>query len=72
MFGCPDFRYWSSVYLKQIQRVCKEKYDTEHHINSQHCPQSNGEAERAVRTLKNIPENTDDPQLALLAHGSLL
>ncbi len=42
-------------------------YDFTHFTSSPQFPQSNEEAERAFRTIKNLLERLDDPYWAMLA-----
>ena len=56
-------QYTSEAYAKFAK-----DYQFHHITSSPYCPQSNGEAERAVGTVKNLLKKSDDPYLALLAY----
>ena len=59
----PQFS--SELYAKFAQQ-----YGFEHITSSPHYPRSNGEAERAVKTVKNFLKKSKEPYLALLAYRS--
>uniref|UniRef100_A0A3P9IKJ4 Gypsy retrotransposon integrase-like protein 1 n=1 Tax=Oryzias latipes TaxID=8090 RepID=A0A3P9IKJ4_ORYLA len=59
----PQF---SSEHFRKFVRCWNFKHVT----SSPHFPQSNGEAERAVRTVKNLLKKSGDPYLALMAYRS--
>ena len=45
-----------------------ESYNFKHQTSSPYHPQGNGEAERAVRTVKNLLKYCSDPHMALYYH----
>ena len=70
--GIPDLvvsdngpQYSSEAYANFAR-----KFQFEHITSSPHYPQSNGEAERAVQTVKNLIKKDGDPYLALLSYRS--
>ena len=54
---------------KAFEEFSKE-YEFEHVTSSPKFPQVNGEAERAVKTMKQLLENIKDPYVLLLAYRS--
>ena len=57
-------------YSSQEFQEFAKAYDFEHITSSPYHPQGNGEAERAVKTVKNLLRDTSDPNLALLSYRS--
>ena len=49
-------------------KIFAESYNFSHITSSPYHPRGNGEAERAVRTLKNLLKDAKDPYLALMSY----
>ena len=66
MHGIPENvisdnrRQYTSEEFKELSRKSSPKY-----------PRGNSVAERAIQTLKNIMEKSDDPYLGLLSHRTM-
>ena len=57
-------------YSSEAFRFFSQEYNFNHVTSSSHYPQSNGLAERMVRTAKALPSKSSDLYLALLAYWS--
>ena len=55
-------------YSSELYEKFAQQYGFEHITSSPHYPKSNGEAERAVKTIKSLLRKSSDPYLALLAY----
>lgn len=55
-------------YTSQEFSVFSEEYNFKHVTSSPHYPQSNGQAERTVQTIKKLLKESKDQQLALLTY----
>ena len=70
--GIPDMIVSDNgpQYSSQEFQEFAEDYGFQHVTSSPYHPQGNGEAERAVKTVKKLLRDTDDPNLALLSYRS--
>jgi len=68
--GIPDTLVTDNgpQYTSQEFSQFAESYGFNHQTSSPYHPQGNGEAERAVRTVKNLLKKCSDPHLALLSY----
>ena len=57
-----------SQYISQEMKDFAKMYGFKHITSSPHYPQGNGQAERTVRTIKNLLKNKEDPYLSLLSY----
>ena len=57
-------------YSEDLYATFAREYGFEHMTSSPHYPQGNGEAKRAVKTVKGMSHKSRDPYLALLAYRS--
>ena len=57
-----------SQYISQEMKDFAKMYGFEHITSSPHYPQGNGQADRMVRTIKNLLKNKEDPYRSLLSY----
>ena len=55
-------------FASELFRKFAQDWIFSHITSSPHFPQSNGEAERAIRTIKNLLKKSSDPYFALMAY----
>ena len=69
-YGIPEvFRLDNAPQLSSQEFAqFEQKYNIKHVTSSPHFPASNGQAERAVKTLKKLLKKSEDPFQALLAY----
>ena len=53
-------------FASELFRKFAQDWIFSHITSSPHFPQSNGEAERAIRTIKNLLKKSSDPYFALV------
>ena len=70
--GIPEVVYSDNgpQFQSSVYNQFASTYQFSHITSSPYFPQSNGEAERAVSTIKNLLKKEGDPYLALLAYRS--
>ena len=71
--GIPEtvFSHNGSLYSCLAYQEFAKEYEFNHVTSSPHHPQSNREAERAVRTIKKLLNKSKDPYRALLTYALL-
>ena len=69
-YGVPELLMTDNgpQYMCATFRKFAEEYNFTHTTSSPHFPQSNGQAERTVQTVKRILTRSDDPFLALMTY----
>ena len=55
---------------QEFESLLKTKYDFKHVTSNSYHPQGNGETEQAVKTVKKLLKDTNDPNLVLLSYRS--
>ena len=55
-------------YASEVFTEFAKEYNFTHSTSSPYYPQSNGRAERAVRTIKDVLNKNEDPYVGLLAY----
>ena len=58
-------------FASECFRKCAREWGFSHVTSSPHFPQSNGEAERAVRTIKDILKKSSDTYRGLMAYRAV-
>lgn len=68
--GIPDVVRWDNrpQFASEHFRKFAQEWGFSHVMPSSHFPQSNRDAERAVRTIKGLLKKSSDPYLALMAY----
>ena len=65
-YGIPDELLSGPQYASSASTDFRKSYGFVHTTSSPHFPQTNGEAERAVQTIKNLLKKAQDPYQGLL------
>ena len=71
-YGIPELIVSDNgpLYSSEIFKEFARNYGFEHITSSPHYPQANGEADRAVQTIKGLLKKAADPYLAMLVYRS--